>query len=169
MQATREGNVFTLEWTGPANEGDRLTFFSLIGRDITGDDEELACMRLSDGAAAIALPEPAIAVSGEYEGTVADLAIVASDHLYARDATEAAAGAPLLSASDPVTLNWDFEAGTLSVLADTESRLLLPVTDVDAMTMNGEPVECAPAGDLMAFAIPAGEHTLGGLRPSEDA
>ncbi len=169
VRATRQGRVFTLEWTGAADEGQRLTFFSLIGRDITGDEQDLACMRLADQAAAVGLPEPAVAVSGEYAGTEADLAIIAGDHLYARGATTIRAGDSLLEAHVPVTATWDFETGTLSVAADAETRLLLPVTETDALTLDGEQVSSESAGDLTEVAIPAGDHELGGAAPSEDA
>ncbi|MFO8081557.1 MAG: hypothetical protein R6V07_14810 [Armatimonadota bacterium] len=167
VQMTREGNVFTLEWTGPASEGETLTFFSLIGRDISGDEEELACMRLADSAAAIALPEPAVAVSGEYGATVADLAIIATDHLYARDATELAADATLLSADNPLIVAWDFDTGTLNTLAAADTAVTLRLADAEGLTLDGEALTCEQADGMMSLTVPAGQHTITGAIPAE--
>ncbi|MGI5816791.1 MAG: FG-GAP repeat domain-containing protein [Armatimonadota bacterium] len=169
VQTLREGSVFTLEWTGSAVEGETLAFFSVIGSSVSGADEQLASLRLSDNAAVLGLPQPAVAVSGEYQGTDAELAIIAEDHLYARGATAVAADHPLLSADRPVTLDWDFESGTLAVIADANTRLALRIADGEGLALNGQPISAEREGDLLAVEIPAGEHSLSALTPSEAA
>ncbi len=166
VRPVREGSVFTLEWTGPADEGQQLTFFSVIGSDVTGDADDLACMRLADNAAVVGLPQPGVAVAGEYAGTQADLAIIARDHLYAREATAVAADRPLLVASAPVTVAWDFPNATLSVLAAEDAQLSLS-TGATGLTLDGQPLQCAADGQMMRMTVPAGEHTIAGATPAE--
>jgi hypothetical protein len=137
VRAVRQSNVFSLEWTGAAREGETLAFFSLIGAG-TADGRQSECLRLGNHAAALSLPQPAVAVAGPYAGTEAELALIADDHLYARRAAEVAAGdGTLLSASAPVTVHWDFVAETLTVLAEEACTLSLRAAS-DDLACNGK-------------------------------
>lgn len=168
VRPLREGPVHTLEWVGPGAQGQTLTFFSLVGAEPMPSDEHLACLRVADNAAALGLPQPALAVAGEYAGTSAEVAIIARDHLYARGATAVAAGAPLVSATAPVTLNWDFAAGTVAVLAAADTTLGLRATPGE-FTLDGRPVQTAAgAGGLLTLTIPAGQHEIAGARLADE-
>ncbi|MGD9494777.1 MAG: FG-GAP repeat domain-containing protein [Armatimonadota bacterium] len=164
VRALREGSVHTLEWVGPGREGERLTFFSLVGAEPVPSDEHLACLRIADNAAALGLPQPAVAVAGEYQGTSAELAIIARDHLYAQGATAVAADAPLLSATEPVKVMWDYAAGTVAVHAPKDTALSLRA-QADGLALDGRPaqVEVGEQG-LVMMALPAGEHQIAGAR-----
>jgi len=167
VRPLREGSVHTLEWVGPGAEGQTLTFFSLVGAEPVPSDEHLACMRIADNAATLGLPQPAVAVAGDYEGTSAELAIIARDHLYAQSATAVAADAPLLAATEPVKLMWDYAAGTVAVHAAADTTLRLRA-QADGITLDGRPAQVEVGGQgLVALTIPAGEHEIGGAVPAE--
>ncbi len=168
VRAQQEGRVHTLEWVGPGQEGERLTFFSLVGAEPVPSDDHLACLRIADNAAALGLPQPAVAVAGEYEGTNAALAIIAGDHLYARDATAVVADAPLLEAGEPVKVMWDYAAGTVAVHAAADTTLAIRAAE-GGVTLDGQPTACEVLdGGLMALTVPAGEHEISGAQPAEE-
>jgi hypothetical protein len=164
VRAVRQSHVFSLEWTGAAREGQTLAFFSLIGAG-TADGRQPECLRLDNHAAALSLPQPAVAVAGPYAGTAAELALIADDHLYARRAAEVAAGeVTLLSASAPVTVHWDFVAGTLTVLAEEACTLSLRAAATDDLARNGENANVRQAAGMLVVDVPAGQHTITGAR-----
>ncbi len=168
VRAMRDGKVHRLEWNGEAQEGETLRFFSVVGRDITGDDQQLACLRLSDSAAALGLPEPAVAVAGEYAGTRAEMAIIAASHLYGRALTRATAEAPLLQADAPIDVHWDFGSGVMHVEAPQELTLQAALEGPVDIAMDGMPVACeATEGGLYALQIPEGKHEITGARPAD--
>ena len=167
VRPLQEGRVHTLEWVGPGQEGQMLTFFSLVGAEPVPSDDHLACLRIADNAATLGLPQPAVAVAGEYEGTNAALAIIAGDHLYAHAATAVAADAPLLTASAPVKVMWDYAAATVAVHAAADTTLAIRAAE-GAVTLDGQPTACEVLdGGLRALTVPAGEHEIAGATPAE--
>jgi outer membrane protein assembly factor BamB len=123
VNGLRSGSVVTMQWFGAAREGEHVRFFSLIGPDT--NTAPLRCYELTDQAAALALPQPALAVAGSYPGIEAELAIVASDHLYGHGLVSAGVGTPLVSASAPVEIDWDFATGEMYVVTSAETTSLM--------------------------------------------
>ncbi|MGD9497856.1 MAG: FG-GAP repeat domain-containing protein [Armatimonadota bacterium] len=145
MQASG-GGVVVMQWLGQAREGEHQVFFHLLAhRDVTHDDA-LACYGVGRNAAALALPEPALAVTGDFEGISAELAVLAADHLFARALT----ASPLLRASVPVTVDWDFGAGALNVEATQAAELTVQA-----------------AGGARVVRLEPGRHTVADIAPSE--
>ena len=141
MRTTCRGKVITTSWMGSAGAGERRTFFSLVGVTPEG------CFRLSDRAAVLALPGPALAVAGGHAGVEGTLTVVAGDHLYGRQVTKVALDGTLLKAGAPVDVDWDFEKGALHVVAAAETQ-----------------VEVAQK----VFNLTAGRHVLEGVFPDAD-
>ena len=144
-------------------------FFSLIAGDRGVSELPLVCARLEDHAAVLGLPEPAVAVVGEYEGFQGELIVLAQDHLYGMGLTKAALDATLVSAEDPVHVDWDFESGALEGVADADTRIRLTLSDPSEVRMDGEVVhlESGP-DDLATFRMPAGRHTFSNVRPDRN-
>jgi len=167
--AHREGRVHTLEWVGAVEEGQTLTFFSLVGSRAVPNEGELACLRLAENAALLGLPEPAVAVAGEYRGTQAELAIISSDHLFGLGLTAASADRPLLAATAPVSVDWDFESGTLAVHANEPASLTLRLVSDEGVALDGEAAALrSEEAGVYALAIPVGEHEITGARPLDE-
>lgn len=122
MQA-QGGGVVVMQWLGTARAGEHRRFFHLLGRRTA--DQTLACYQVADNAAVLALPEPALAVVGEFEDISAELAVLAGDHLFARGLT----AVPLLRATAPVTVAWDFATGELNVAASGAAELTVQAAD----------------------------------------
>jgi len=163
VRTTIAGNVATMSWVGPVREGERRLFFSLVGMQPGEADGSLQCLRLADNAAALALPEPGLAVAGRYEGIEAEPAVLASDHLYGRELSAAACGAPLMRATTPVSVDWDFAAGNLSLVAEADTTVALALAGTGALTLNGAPARAQRAADgLFTVDLRAGEHHLTG-------
>ncbi len=131
-----------MAWRGTVQQGSERRFFSLIAAEGT------VCARLAENAAVLALPEPAVAAVGAYEGLQAELVVLARDHLHGVNATEVALGASLLSASAPVQVDWDFHSGVLEVVAGGETEIRLGVAD-----------------GLSVLQVAAGRHTVSGVVP----
>jgi len=145
MQASGGGMV-VMRWLGAATEGRHRIFFHLLAHRDAADQDALACYRVADNAAVLALPEPALAVTGEFEGVAAELAVLATDHLFARGLT----ACPLLRATAPVNVSWDFATGVMHVAAAGEAEL----------TVQAE-------GGPRTLTVTAGEQSFEGLAPSQ--
>ncbi len=111
----RKTSQASMTYRKKVSKGERLTFFSLIGRLPEDQAEGPECLRLAPGAAALALPAPGLVATGEFEGVGADFALIETDHLYARQARKIALGGVTLVASDkPINIDWDFSTGRLA-------------------------------------------------------
>ena len=164
VKTAAENGQARMVWRSPVQNGDRKLFFSLIARD--RDASPLACARLGDRAASLALPEPAIVAAGGYEGLHGELVVLAQDHLHGADLREVALGAFLCSAERPVQLDWDFATGVLEIIADEKTRLRLALADPSGLWIDGKEVKREPDG---ALQVPAGRHTLSEARPDPEA
>jgi len=130
------------EYRCAVRQNDNRTFFSLLTRDT---EQPLGCRRISDSAAVLDLPEPAVVVRGEFESVRADLAVLAADHLFGHNL---ACAGPLLWADHPVDLDWDFSTGRLAVVASVPTQLRLRA-----------------ASGPRTIDVPCGRHTLTDLEP----
>ena len=147
-------------WRGRVAEGDERCIFSLLAGVGT------TCVRLDENAAALALPEPAVAAVGKYEGLDGDLAVLAETHLHGVNLSGASLGATLFRASAPVQVDWDFQSGAMEVVADEETEILLTVSDPRGVRVGGSVQEYGGDGpDPATIRIPAGRHSVTGAAP----
>jgi hypothetical protein len=132
VKATLEDQVLTQKWIGTVKEGEHRRVFNVLGA------LRAQCKQLSGNAAALALPEPALALVGKYDNSQAQLAVLGSDHLFGIGLLKAGDPEPLLEADKPVDADWDFTSGMLSInttqatsvrLATAEGILQLQLTD----------------------------------------
>lgn len=167
VDAVAGGGVTTLEWRGAVREDQERSFFTLIARAPGGEGPGLVCARLGERVAALALPEPAIAFTGDQ----ARLGVVAQDHLFGLEVTAAGAGQTIFSADTPVDVDWDFATGALHVVAAEEATVGAALDPAATLMLDGEAlVTVAAAGDpLVRFTVPAGRHVVTGARPAQPA
>ncbi len=142
--------VHRLGWYGGAEAGDRYTQLSLIAR--ASPDRPLACLRLAENAAALALPQPALAVVGTFRTTSGDLAVLAEDHVFGRRLTSAGLDRALLTATAPVDVSWNFATGELELVAGQATRVTL-----------------ATGARPHSFRVQPGRHRREGVRLPEGA
>jgi len=160
------GNVATMEWSGAVSKDEQRIFFSLIGTALD-DEKSPVCVRLADNASALALPEPALAVVGEYQGVHGDIVLLATDHLYGHDLTRVALNDTLITVNEPVDLDWDFTSGALNVVTNYEVHLCLALEYSSALTLNGHSIQDLRSGkDLVFLTLPPGRHVLEGAKPN---
>ena len=151
-------------WRGRVAKGDERCIFSLLAGDAT------TCARLDENAAALALPEPAVAAVGEYEGLNGDLVVLAGTHLHGVNLSGASLGATLFCASVPVQVDWDFQSGAMEVVADEETEILLTVSDPRGVRVGGSVSEYGGDGQGPAtIRIPTGRHSITGAAPDAAA
>ncbi|MBN1419965.1 MAG: VCBS repeat-containing protein, partial [Planctomycetes bacterium] len=146
MTAIVDGRVTSMAWVGPVDAGSRRTFFSLLGIEPDEKTRSLDCLRISETSAALALPAPAIVAMGPFRFGEADLAVVETGHLFARALSRfsSTGGETLLSASAPIDVDWDFETGTLQVVAREGARI---------------------RAASRTLSLPPGRHTIEDARP----
>ncbi|MCD4728568.1 MAG: VCBS repeat-containing protein [Pirellulales bacterium] len=111
-----------MDWIGPAQPGQVRRCFYLIGQLPPGSTNPLACLRVSDNVAVLALPQPALAVAGKGEGVQADIAVLGVDHLYGRGLRQADG---FLSADTPVEIDWNFSTGLLNAVTKQNTHLTI--------------------------------------------
>ena len=171
MVTQRTGRVASMQWVGPVKKGSHRYFFSLVGIEPDAGTNSLACFRLGERDAALALPRPAVVTVGTNGLVHAELAVVAEDHLVAKALTRFTppAGTVLLpipiSTDQPVDLEWDFAAGKLACLAQRDTVVRLAVAEGLRLDGKAMAVRAVPGGGV-SFTLPAGRHLLEGARLS---
>ena len=163
VTAIQQGPSTTLEWTGSARENEHRIFFTLIARP-DAEGSQVSCMRLSENAAALRLPGPAVAFTGEFQGCDAQFAVLATDHVFARAMTSLVAGpVTVATSSAPVDLDWDFPSGALSIVASAPASVRIAAVAADSATVNGEPLAAESGPEGLILDLPAGRHALTGI------
>jgi hypothetical protein len=158
LQAQIKGDIATQIWEGRSKTGDSKTFFSLVGQG--NATQPLAAHRLSESAAALRTPQPALAVAGEYKNSSGDLIVLGNDHAFGHNARSAGAGSTLLRASTPVDFDWDFENGALSISNAQATEIFLAVEANAKINSDGKPLGSTPDTGGAKLSLPAGRHVL---------
>jgi len=159
------GKITHMVWRRNARDGEKHTFFHLLCRNAEGANDSLACLRLTDNAAVLALPESAVAVTGQYQNLQGDLVLMSEETLYGH-AFRAAGLNQLLFASDvPVDADWDFESGKLSIVNNQPAKLSLALSSPN-IAINGKTITGTKTNDLFVFNLPAGRQAITGARPN---
>ncbi len=165
VQSVAGSDVVTMDWQGAVRRGDHRVVFYLIGQTPAKTPGSLACSRLADNAAALAVPRPALAVVGQYGKMDGDLVVLAVDHLFGLGLTSAGVVTPLVASDHPVDLDWDFASGTLHVVAARPTALRLALASVENLHLDSAPLEVPVQADEVQVALPAGRHVLAGAIP----
>jgi hypothetical protein len=159
MRTSLEGQILTMEWSDAVQVGQQQRFFTLLGAP-RGE-----CYALSANAAALALPVPALALVGQYGHTEAEVAVLASDHAFGLKLSRLGLDQPLLVASHPVDIDWDYTTGELVVIATQDTLLQLALEDAQ-ITVNGEQKALERNSDgASLLPLPAGRHRILSARP----
>lgn len=165
VQEVRGGGVVTMDWTGAVRQGDHRIAFYLAAPTHPKAAPALACVRLADNAAALALPQPAVAVVGRHGQTEGELAILGADHLYGRGLTAAGMDGLIASSDTPVDIDWDFPAGTVNVVAARATTLRLNLSTAENVRIDGEAAQIGRAEGLFTVSLPEGRHAISGATP----
>ncbi|NLS96170.1 MAG: hypothetical protein GXX96_28865 [Planctomycetaceae bacterium] len=168
VQHARGSGAVTLEWNGAVKEQQHRLAFYLIAPAATDGAGSPACLRVAENAAAVALPQPALAIAGEYRGTAAELAVLAEDHLYGRGLTSAGIDGELVASDRPIDIDWDFATGTAHVVVAQPTRLRLSVAEPSALRVDGKPVAVEQANAAAVLSLPAGRHVITGAPVAPD-
>lgn len=169
LQEARGDRVVSMKWNGAVEKGDHRFAFYLIGQTTSRPPASLACVRVADNAAALALPEPALAVVGKYGQASGELAVLAEDHLYGHALTSAGIESVLLSSDVPVDIDWDFNGGVVNVVATKPTTLGLSLAAPDKLKVNGEPAKTQRVDGIDSVQLPEGRHVFTGASPATDS
>lgn len=169
VQDSSGAGVITMNWNGTVKQGQHRIAFYLIGASRPGSSGSLACMRLADNAAVMALPQAALAVAGEYRQTKGKWALLAEDHLAGHAVTIAGIEDPLMASDVPVDIDWDLAAGVVQVVAEKPAVLRLRLAASDGLRLDGVAVNAVRANDMCSLAMAAGRHTVTGAAPAAGA
>jgi len=166
VTAATRGRVVNMTWRGAVKDGDHRIFFYLLGQTIDGADKPLACVRIADNAAVLALPSPAIAVIGKHEVIEGELVILATDHLYGYRLRAVGCKTPLVSSGTPIDVDWDFRTGALNIVTTEDSRVELAIEPADKVILDGQAANGASAADgRTTFELSPGRHVFAGAVP----
>ena len=169
VQEIQGGPLVRMAWTGVVKKGSHRLAFYLIGHTAPDAEARLACTRVADNATALALPEPALAVVGQYARAKGDLIVLAEDHLFGRALTSAGIENVIASSDVPVDLDWDFAAGVANVVATMPATLRLSLADKNGLRVDGEPAKVPQANGTCIIELTEGRHVLTGASPGAEA
>jgi hypothetical protein len=164
-QEIAAGDVVSMTWHGPVRQGTHRIGFYLIGQAAAGSDN-LACRRLAQNAAALAVPQPALAVIGDYARTAGQLVVLAADHIHGRALTGAGIDDVLVSSDVPVDIDWDFTSGVADVVCSAPTSLVLNLNEESAARIDGQLAPRASENGVCTFSLPAGRHRLDRVLPA---
>ncbi len=161
------GAVTTMQWLGPVEKGGHRHFFSLLAPAASA---EPVCCRLAANAAALALPEPAVAAAGKYQRLEGELVVLSSSHLFGEGITRAGAAQDWFAADSPVNADWNFKTGRLVIDAAQPAVLRVRLADAAGVRVDEKPAALRAAGDgLYALRVGKGATTITGARPPANA
>lgn len=167
-QSVSQGNPVAMSWHGAVEKDGRRIAFYLIGQRPSQLPSALDCTRLAGNASALALPQPALVVVGEYGEIKGELAILAGDHLFGRTVSRAGAGIDIMSSDTPVDLDWDFPRGVIHIVASEPTTLRLRVSRVDELQVDSRAVNAALSDGICSVPLPQGRHVLTGAMPAAE-
>ena len=168
LQESSGDRVVTMAWEGPVKKDRHRLAFYLIGQAPAKSTGSVACVRIADNAAALALPQPALVVSGEYGQVKGEIVVLAADHIFGHRMTHAGIDSPIVSSDVPVELDWDFSGGLVNVAAEKVTNLALGLAAADKLQLDGEPVQAPFAGGICRICLPVGRHVITGASPAAD-
>ncbi len=159
------GKVTSMVWKGAGKEGQKRTFFHLIGQKTQGNNKELANIKLDDHASALSLPEAALAVSGKYNDMTGELILLSEKTLFGHALLTAKLGQTLLTSDNPLDIDWDFEKSILSLVNPKPVKLALALSS-PTVIINGKSITGEKEAELYFYNLPAGRHEIIGANPS---
>ena len=162
----KSGRVISMIWQKPVKNGQKRTFFHLIGQKNTGDNESLSNLKLEDNVAILSLPEMALAVSGQYNSMNGELILLGERSLYGNGLRSASLGQSLFASNVPVQVDWDYEKGNISVINTKDAKVTLALSS-PKIIVNGTITNVKKEKELYSFNLPAGRHEITGAKPSE--
>ncbi len=158
MHITGKRNI-SMIWSKNVKDGENIKFFYLLGQNKTGNQGDLACMKLSNNVVALSLPEPAIAVAGDYMDNSAELMILSGKSLYGQRVSSAGFGYVLAESDTPVTIDWDFDTGNMELINTVPVKLELAVNN-PGLTLNGKNIKGRKLNGNFIFEISPGRNYI---------
>jgi hypothetical protein len=134
LPTVADKNRATMQWAGSVGHGQHQIFFTLLGVQPGAEKYTLRCERVAANAAALALPEPGVAVSGRYQDLEGELVVMAADHLFGKSLRRAG---EMLSADRPVDADWDYTSGRAHVTVSGQARLGMRLGPGRAVRVDG--------------------------------
>jgi hypothetical protein len=169
VQDSSGAGLVTMNWNGAVKKGQHRIAFYLIAANARRSSRSLACTRLADNAAALALPQSALGIVGEYGQTKGECVLLAEDHLSGHAVASAGIEDLLMAADSPLDIDWDFTAGVAHVVAAKPTVLRLSLAAAEALRVNGAAVKTGRANGLCSLPLAAGRHVLTGAAPGTEA
>ena len=157
-----------MRFLGPVKAGQRDILFSVCAPNPADSRTNPACVRVAWNAAALGLPDPALAVAGEHDGVVGELVVLATDHIFGRNMTKSGAGSLFVS-DCPVDVDWDFRTGQMSLTAKRSGAIRCSVASGSPVVMNGKALAAQPKDGVFVLPLKPGRHSLENIAPAADA
>jgi len=156
MSLAVAGKVATLTSTAPAVTGQPQHLFSIIGRGAVG---AIACAPLGNSAAALRVPNAAVAVTGARDGLEGGLVLLEPDHLYGLDLT---AARELIRTNAPVEIAWDLREGIIDLITAKLTVLTLALDGPEKLRLDRTPLTGELIDGKVRISLDAGRHRITG-------
>ena len=168
VQASEGSRVITMDWNGAVEKGSQRRVFYLIRRESSDSKNVAICARVAENAAALLLPERAVAVVGRFKQSAGKLVVLARDHLHGHAITQAGVGVLLFACDVPVDIDWDFSRGVANVVIAKPATLKMNLADPGKLRIDGEPIDLTSDGKLHQLSLPAGRYVITGASPPSE-
>lgn len=169
VQEVRGRGVVTMAWNGAVQKARHRITFYLIGQANSDSPNPLVCNRIAENAAVLALPQPALAVVGEYGKMNGELVVLAEDHLHGHALLSAGIEEKFMMTDSPVNIDWDFASGVVNVVASKQTTLMLGQQSADKLRVESETAKARHVNGIGIIQLPKGRHVLTGATPDKEA
>jgi len=139
VATTSRRAITTMDWNGRGREGEQQVFFTALAMNPSDPAKRATCSRLAPNAAALALPESALAVAGKHEGVEGELVVLAGSHLFGKGLKVAGVDGVLARSNVPVDIDWNFVSGRVEVATEEAAKVELFAAPGDPTTLEVAP------------------------------
>ena len=165
--ANSKEETTTMNWHGGVQKGQNQVFFHLFAKNTSGTNNALACLKLADNAASLALPEAGIAVAGKYQNLQGDLVVLSEKSLFGHNISLAGLTQSLLVSDLPIEVDWDFANGKLEIINNCSFTLSLALAS-PWLKVNGKAIKGKAIKGLFSFHLTKGQQEITGAYPSSE-
>lgn len=156
------GKEVTFHLSAVAAIGQPQHLFTAIARGPVGGG--VACVPLNEHAAALRLPQPAVAASGSFDDLEGELVLLSPDYVYGLNLVGAR---ELIRTDAPIEIAWDLSGGIIEVVTSKITAITLALEGPEKLRLDRTPLTGDMAEGRLRITLEAGRHRITGATLSQ--
>jgi len=168
-ETSLKDGVITMRNMEKTSPGDQKTFFTLIRKSTADTLSLISSVQIAPNAAALALPEPAIAVCGQFKKTTADIIVYAAKHITGANILSAGLDEALIDSEYPADIDWDFDTARLTIKMYQTGVIRIKNAPSKNIVVDGQRSSANTDNNgYISISLKEGEHLIENISPDND-